>query len=106
MTDGKKSKTDPKIKELQGMTDNLFERFDELDEKVDRLEEGMTRRMGSMEATMKADHEKVMTRLDSIVGMLQDRRDEEVAGTAWLQRHDRQIAGLDGRVQKLEEVAA
>jgi type I site-specific restriction endonuclease len=95
------------------MIDNLFERFDELNESVDRLEVGLTRRMDKLEtridgleAKMEANHEKVMNTLDFIVGKLQRQEEEEAAGTVWLRRHDRQITGLDHRVQKLEEVSA
>jgi hypothetical protein len=44
----------------------------------------------------------MMDGLDFIVGMLQDRRQEEAAGTVWLQRHDKQIADHEGRIRTLE----
>jgi hypothetical protein len=65
------------IKELRKITDNLFEHLGELTEKVDHLGKNVA---------------KMMDSLDFIAGALQDRRQEEAAGTVWLQRHDRQIA--------------
>jgi hypothetical protein len=61
-----------------------------LTEKVDRLGKDVT---------------KMMDSLDFIVGALQDRRQEEAAGTVWLQRHDKQIADHEGRIRTLETAA-
>lgn len=90
------------IKAQGKMIDNVFERFDELNERVDRVENDIV----TIKRDIKSNHETVMNALDSISSMLQDRRDEEAAGTVWLRRHNEEIADHEGRIRKLERVAA
>jgi chromosome segregation ATPase len=94
MSDNDTGEIKREIKELRTVTDNLFEHLGELTEKVDRL--------GKDVAEIKGSQAKMMDSLDFIVGALQDRRQEEAAGTVWLQRHDRQIADHEGRIRTLE----